>query len=92
MIFAIFRAKMIKLSRNCFSMQVRIGISYAIDGSTRSFTSLSGGNQVDGLPPAFNFGPMYNLSVLFLRFLCSGKFILAIIIFGRFFTYIKRVL
>ena len=35
-----------------------------------------------------NFGPKHNFSILFLRFLWSGKFILAKSIFGRFFIYI----
>ena len=32
-------------------------------GSTGSFTSLSGGNQVDGLPPASSFGFRRNFSI-----------------------------
>ena len=36
---------------------------------------------VDDLPPAFNFGPKHNFSIYISRFLDSGKFILAIIIF-----------
>ena len=35
-----------------------------------------------------NFGSKYDFSILFSRFLWSGKFILAISIFGRLFIYI----
>ena len=38
-----------------------------------------------------NFGPRRNFSILFLRFLWSGKFILAVNIFGWLFIYINWV-
>ena len=57
----------------------------------QSFTSPAGGNMVDGLPPAINFRIKHNFSILFLRFLWGGKFILAISIFGWLFLYIKKV-
>ena len=50
-------------------------------GSTKSFTNFSGGNLVDGLTPAFRFGPRRNFPNFICRFLDDGKFILAIIIF-----------
>ena len=37
-----------------------------------------------------NFGPRHNFSILFLRFLWSGKFILAIIIFPVSYVYINE--
>ena len=53
-----------------------------------SFTNLSGGNMVGGLPPAFNFGPRRNFSILILRSFWIGKFIVAIIIFRTQGTYV----
>ena len=50
--FVIFRAKMIKLCRIYVSTQFGACILYTVAGSTASFTNLSGGNQVHGLPPA----------------------------------------
>ena len=48
-----------------------------------SFTTIPGGNMVDELPPA-SFGPSCNFSILFLRFLWSGKLIFGIFV-GLFF-------
>ena len=44
-------------------------------GKAASFTSFFGGKLVDGLPPAYFFEVKRNFSILFLRFLWSGKFI-----------------
>ena len=61
----------------------------SICGGTASFTNLSGGNLVDGLPLACIYGIRRDFSILLLRFIWSGNFILAIIIFGRFSIYEK---
>ena len=46
--------------------------------STRSFTSLPGGNKVDGLPPESSFGPMYGIWCRGMEFLETDKFISSI--------------
>ena len=69
--------------------------SIYVPDSGEGFTSLPGGDMVDGLPPASsldpkNFRPKHNFSILILRFLERGKFILALIIFPPFFAYVSR--
>ena len=77
-IVGIFPAKMMKLWRTIFSNKVSVCILNAVAAITATFMILSGGNLVDGLQPASSFGPKHNCSILFLRFLWSGNFILPI--------------
>ena len=87
-IFKNFYTKLIKLWRIYVLEKYWTCIYYAVAGSTASFTNLSGGKQVDGLPPAFNYCPRRDFSFLCL-IPCGGKFILAINNFGSLFMYIK---
>ena len=73
-----------------FFMKVPALYYNTVTATTASFTSLFGGNLVDG-PPVFSYGIKRDFSILFLRFRLDGKFILAIIIFGWFFIYINWV-
>ena len=90
LVFIMFGFKIIKLWWICFMQYLGHYLNH-VRGSIVSFTSVSGGKMVDGLPPVFSFRLRRNFSILFLRILSSGKIILDIIIFRWFFEYIKRV-
>ena len=84
-----FGPKMIKLRWNSARHYSRSQLW--ISGSTMSFTILSGGNLVDGLLPPFSFVPNNEFTILFLRFHWVGKYILAIIIFGRYIIWVVKL-
>ena len=44
--------------------------------------------MVDGLPPAYSFGPRRDFSISFLRFISNGTIVLALNFFGTFDIYI----
>ena len=47
---------------------------------------LSGGDMVDGLPPAFSFGPRHHFLIFISLVLWRGKFVLAKITFPAYFV------
>ena len=57
--------------------------------STRSFTSLPGGNKVDGLPPESSFGSKHNFSCSGMEFLETDKFIWDISIFYSYIWLLR---
>ena len=75
----------------------RLAILKAVSELAGSFASVSGGNMVNGLPPAFsldrqNFGPTKDFSIFISLGICRGKFIFARTSFPGSLLYYKVVL